>query len=249
MSDIDHSRLADAGRLIGWAARPKERPARHEGYATLVQRYTDDDQFAEICGTVAGGMGLYLTVDPEVGAVVVADSDSPLRMPAAEFTKRTNGDVRKAVNGVILLGIARTAFPNPAHLDNTTRVPRFSVADVVAYLNRVCDQKAENAPDPEEQHEALNELWRGWLRLRQSRGDAQRSSDRDRVGLVRKMCSFLDDQGMLQAVSDDDGGTWRATARMRIAVRDIAEDSDIYHDLLQRETAVTAEETNQEVVA
>ena len=246
MSTLERSRIADAGRLIGWAARPKERPARHEDYANLVHRYDDDEQFRDICNSVAAGLGLTLTIDREVGVVAVAEPDSPLRMPAAEFTKRTNGDVRKAVNGVILLGIARTAFPNAAQLDNTTRVPRFSVDDVVAYLNRVCDETAENAPDAEEHDEALDELWRGWLRLRQSRSEAQRSSDRDRVGLVRKMCSFLEDQGMLQSVSDDEGGTWRATSRMRIVVRNIVEDSDIYNDLLRREASLATQDDEQE---
>lgn len=242
MTTIMHTDLADAGRLIGWSARPKERPTRHEDYARLVRRYTDDDGFADTCDTFAAGLGLTLSVDAQVGAIAVAEPDSPLRMSMAEFSRRTNNAVRRAVNGVVLLGIARTAYPNGSQLDDVARVPRVSVGGVIEYLNRMCDQHADEADDAEDHDDSLDELWRAWLRIRQSRSESQRASANERSGLVKKMCAFLEDEGMLSPVSDDDGGTWRATARMRIAVRNLVEDSDMYSDLIERETAVSANE-------
>lgn len=247
MTSSTQTDIVDAGRLIGWAARPKEHPARHEDYDRLVRRYLDDDVFAETCDAFAAGLGLTLSVDRQVGAIAIAEPDSALRMPMADFSKRVNSVVRRAVNGAVLLAIARMAYPNPAQLDDVARVPRVSVGGVVEYLNRICDQRDAEAGDAEAHDEGLDELWRAWLRLRQSRSESQRSSSAERSGLVKKMCGFLEAEGMLSAVSDDDGGTWRATSRMRIAVRDLVEDSDIYGALLERERAANANTTTEAV--
>ena len=223
--------IASAARLVSWSARPKERPARHDDYRQLVERYLASDDFAEIVDACAAGMGLNITVDPVVGAVTSAEPDSPFRVTPGGLTRQLKHITKKASIATALIGIVRTLYPTTALLDNPHRVPQVSVGAVVDYLNRLCEQLAEDAADSD-----LDELWRTWLRLRQTRADSQRSSANDRAGLVRKMCNILEAEGLLSHPTNVDGGTWRATQRMRIAAISLAEDADLYAELLATET-------------
>ena len=74
---------------------------------------------------------------------------------------------------------------------------------------------------------------------------AQRASAKDRLGLVKKVCRFLEEVGLLLKASDDDEGTWRATPRMRLVARSIVEDSDLFRALLE----AVRDEPAKEIVA
>jgi hypothetical protein len=224
--------LTDAARLVGWAARPKERPARHADYTALVRRYLDDADFSVTCDQVATGLGLSLVVDADVGVVAIADADSPLRMPLSDFVKRTTPTGRRALPGLVLLAVAKVAYPHPAHLDDAQRVPRVSVAAVVEYLNRLVERIGEGSPDPDADRPDDGELWRSWHALRQARSHAERTSIAERTGLTKRVCRFLEEHGHLALVSDADGGTWRAAPRFRLAVTSMTEDSVIYGRVL-----------------
>lgn len=234
--ELTSTDLADAGRLLGWSARPRERPARHEEYARLVGRYLDDGAFSAACDSVAAGAGLSLHVDRLGGVIAVADSDSALRMPLSELTKRAQND-RRGLVGAILLSIAKVAFPQPAHLDDAERPGRVSVAAVVEYLARVGERLGAEAPDAEADAPDAAALWRAWGQLRRGRSGAQRASFSDQDGAVKKLCRFLEVEGHLQAVSEADGGTWRATPRFRNAVTSLVSDSDIYTALIAVEAS------------
>jgi hypothetical protein len=106
---VTNADLVDAGRLLGWAARPKDRPARHHDYQRLVQRYREEEQFACVCEQVALGAGLRLVVDDEVGVIAIASSDSPLRITRTEFVRRTTPTARRALPGLVLLADQRRA--------------------------------------------------------------------------------------------------------------------------------------------
>jgi hypothetical protein len=240
MTDTD---LVDAGRLIGWGARPKERPARHADYTLLVKRYVEEAEFAYICDRIASGLGLALTIDRDVGVVAVAEAESPLRMPLSDFMRRAAPNSRRALPGLVLLAVAKVAFPHPSHLDDPQRVARISVAGVVEYLNRIVERVGEGGGDAVADRPDDGELWRSWDALRQARSHAERASAQERAGLVKKVCNFLDEEGHLSAVSGDDGGTWRATPRFRIAVTSMVEDSTVYAALL---TLVSRSEVEDE---
>jgi hypothetical protein len=225
--------LADIGRLLAYAARPKDLPARTEAYRELVDRYLEDEQFALAADRVAAGTGIALHVDPVAGAVAVADADSPLRMPLAEFRKNTYPHER-ALLGIVVLSVARVAYPTNDRLDDDQRVAVVSVSGVVDYLNRLIDRLSEAAAaDPEDSDDSLIELWRQWVRMRQDRFDAKRVSIKDRLGIVKRTCEYLEEQGLLQRRSDEDGGTFRATHRFRLAVTALVEDSDLYAGLVE----------------
>jgi hypothetical protein len=233
--------LAAIGRLLGFAARPKELPARTEAYLDLVNRYLHDEQFALAADRVAAGSGLVLHVDTIAGVVAVADADSPFRTPLAEFRKNTYPHER-ALLGIVVLSVARVAYPTSDRLDDDQRVAPVSVAGVVDYLNRLIERLSDAAAaDPEDNDDEFIELWRHWVRMRQDRFDAKRVSIKDRVGIVKRTCEYLEEQGLLQRRSDEDGGTYRATHRFRLAVAALSEDSDLYADLV----ALTDEPTTQ----
>lgn len=225
--------LADIGRLLGFAARPKQLPARTEAYQQLVERYLNDDQFALAANRVAAGSGITLHVDPIAGVFAVADAESPFRTPLAEFRKHTYPHER-AFLGIVVLSVARVAYPTGDRLDDDQRVASVTVAGVVGYLNRLVERLSDAAEaDPEDNDEALVELWRHWARMRQDRFDAKRVSIKDRVGIVKRTCEYLEEQGLLQRRSDEDGGTYRATHRFRLAVTALVEDSDLYAGLVE----------------
>jgi hypothetical protein len=225
MTDTD---LVDAGRLIGWGAKPKERPARHADYTRLLQRYVEETEFAYFCDRIASGLGLALTVDRDLGVVAVAEAESPLRMPLSDFMRRAAPNSRRA---------------HPSHLDDPQRVARISVAGVVEYLNRIVERVGEGGGDAMADRPDDGELWRSWDALRQARSHAERASPQERAGLVKKVCNFLEEEGHLSAVSGDDGGTWRATPRFRITVTSMVEDSTVYAALL---TLVSRSEVEDE---
>lgn len=228
---MSHADLVDAGRLIAYAARPKERPRPDDDYSRVVSRYLDDAEFASLCDAVAAGMGLDLVVDRAVGVIAIAESDSPFRMPLSEFMRRTNPPTR-ALLGVVVIAVARVAYPQPSDLDDPARVARVSTAAVAATIDRIVERLASDAEDPDADRPDDAEVWRAWEALRQARAHAQRASVAERSGLVRKVCGYLGDEGHLQQVNDDDGGTWRATPRFRLAVTAMVEDSDIYGAVL-----------------
>lgn len=241
--NVTADELADASRLIGWSARPKDRPARYaDTYGKLVQRYLDDGAFAETCDAIAGGAGINLHVDANAGVVGVAEADSPWRMPLSEVMKRVGGvgednvGRRKALVGAILLATAKVAFPQPGHLDDDARVARVSVAGIVEYLERISGRISEEAPDAEAGDPGATALWRAWDVLRRGRSDAKRSSFGDQTGAVKKVCKILEEEGHLMTLSDADGGTWRATGRFRVAVTALVEDSDVYSALIDVDT-------------
>src|SRR4051794_3983279 len=109
--------LADIGRLLGFAAKPKELPARSEAYQQLIERYLHDDQFALAADRVAAGTGVALHVDAVAGVVAVAEANSAFRTPLAEFRKNTYPHER-ALLGIVVLSVARVAYPTSDRLDD-----------------------------------------------------------------------------------------------------------------------------------
>lgn len=221
------SDASDIGRLLGWASRPRDIPARHEEYHRLIVRYRDDADFARAVDAAFAGAGLYLAVDDREGAIVTAAPDSPLRVTLSDVMKRSQ-PAQRALVGAIILAIAHTSYPEPAMLDDPDRVAVFTTRSIVEVLDRIAQGHAEEASTDGGVEEELLESWRGWLNLVQARPNAQRRSTTDRPGVVKKICRVLVDAGYLTERSDVDGGTWLARTRFRYAVAALSEDSELY---------------------
>ena len=227
-SSLTANVLADAGRLISFAARPKEIPARSLAYQEVVDRYLDDRDFAAVCDEIAAGAGLTLHVERSVGVVAVAESDAAWRMPLATFIAKA-GD-RRALAGIVLLVIVKLAYPHDGQIDDLARVPQVSEQQVLEQLNRMADALDTASPDLESDTEP--ELFRQWKALPQARSDLVRSSTKDRSGLVRKVFAYFFEQGLFKQPTSA-GGPWRVTPRFAVIARSVLEDSDLYAELLR----------------
>jgi hypothetical protein len=221
------SDAADIGRLLGWASRSRETPARNDEYHRLIVRYRDDPDFAAATEAAFAGAGLYLTVDDREGVIVTAAPDSPLRVTMTDVMKRAQ-PAQRAIVGALILAIAHTAYPESAMLDDPDRVAVFTTRSVVDVVDRAAQGHAENTRSDGGLDDDLLESWRAWHALAPARPNAQRRSTTDRPGLVNRICRVLVDAGYLTQRSDVDGGTWLARTRFRHAVAALCEDSDLY---------------------
>lgn len=224
---IKQSYAADIGRLLGWAARPKENPARHDDYHRVITRYREDPDFAQAAESVFIGAGLYLTVDERAGAIVAAAPDSPLRVTMSDVTKRVT-PARRSVVGLVILAIAAAAFPEPSMLDDPDRLAMVTARSLVDLIDRAAESYAQNVDGDGSVDEELVEAWRFWNQLNPGRPQTQRQSMSDRHGVVSRVCKLLVEAGYLTRRSDIEGGTWVTRPRFRHAVAELAEDSEMY---------------------
>jgi hypothetical protein len=224
------SQVADAldlGRLLAWASRPRETPARHDDYHRVVARYRDDPDFAAAADAMFTGAGLRVVVDPRDGVILTAEADSPLRVTLADVMKRA-GHHHRAVIGAVILAVARTAYPEPAMVDDPDRIAIFTTQSVVDALDRIAQAQAEATTDDGDLDDDLVEAWRRWQALAPARPNARRRSTGDRSGVVTRVCKLLTEAGYLTVRGETDGGTWTARTRFRHAVAALCADSALY---------------------
>ncbi len=235
MSSITHTRassvaaVVDASRLVAFALRPKQRPARDETYAELVRRFRDDDGFAELVRAICLGLDLViLDADDRHGLVVASTDDSVFAVRMSDYARRTGGEGRAAervLHALAHLGAATLAYPRPADLSNPAYVGRITVNGVEAFVREGCRRLGEAAAeagedvDPSADAPDLEAAWRVYQRRAATpgSGDGRRVAS-STIGMVGKALTFLAHQGMLTRRSDDDGGTYATTSRYRVQV-------------------------------
>ncbi|ROP54539.1 hypothetical protein [Streptomyces sp. PanSC9] len=222
---------ADAARLVAFGLQPKLQPARDQEYAELLRRYRDDPPFARLADAVAAGLGLVvLEVSPRAGMAVTAAEDSVFAVRMGDYARRTAADAGdRFLHGLAHLAVAALAFPRPEDLADDTYIGRVSVNGVDAFVRQACRRLEERAEeqgvntDPATDAPGLEAAWRIWSR-RSATGatkDARRPAA-STTGMVAKAVAFLTDSGFLQRTGDDNGGTYRTTARYQLQVRDMA---------------------------
>ena len=224
------SGVSDAARLVGFALRPKLRPARDETYTELIRRFRTDDRFAELVRAITLGLDLVvLDAHEQHGLVVASADDSVFAVKMGDYAKRTGGEHKAAervLHGLAHLGAATLAYPRPADLSNPAYVGRITVNGVEAFVREAARRLAEAAAergqdndDPSTSAPDLEAAWRVYTRRAASpgSGDGRRVSS-STVGMVGKAMTFLCDQGMLTRSSDLDGGTYTTTSRYRVQV-------------------------------
>jgi hypothetical protein len=221
--------VADASRLVSFALRPKQRPARDETYAHLVARFRDDDGFAELVKAVCLGLDIVvLDADVRHGLVVASTGDSVFAVRMSDYARRAGGEGKAAervLHALAHLGAATLAYPRPADLANPAWVGRITVNGVEAFVReaarRLADAAAEAGEDSDPSADApdLEAAWRVYQRRAATpgSGDGRRVAS-STIGMVSKALKFLADQGMLTPRSDEDGGTYAPTSRYRVQV-------------------------------
>ncbi|WP_405497221.1 hypothetical protein [Nocardia sp. NBC_00511] len=234
----------DIGRCLAWAARPREIPTRNAELHRLVTRYVEEPDFAAAVERVFAGAGLDLAVDVRDGIIVTARNHSPLRLTVSDVSKRAPQHHR-AVIGVVLLALARTAYPESAMLDDPDRMVVFTTQSVVDTLDRIATTLKESSADDTDIDDDLIEAWRRWIDLTTTRPDARRRSPGDRPGIVNRVCKVLAESGYLTFKGETDGGVWSARPRLRHAVTMLSDDSEFFrlvNDLADRAADETAGE-------
>jgi hypothetical protein len=222
---------ADAARLVAFGLQPKLQPARDQEYGDLLRRYREDPAFARLADAVATGLGLVvLEVSPRAGMAVTAAEDSVFAVRMGDYARRTSADsVDRFLHGLAHLAVAAMAFPRPEDLADDGYIGRVSVNGVDSFVRQACRRLEERAEeqgentDPATDAPGLEAAWRIWAR-RSSTGatkDARRLAG-STTGIVGKAVGFLTDSGFLQRTGDDNGGTYRTTARYQLQVRDMA---------------------------
>ncbi|MER6012771.1 hypothetical protein [Streptomyces bluensis] len=222
---------ADAARLVAFGLQPKLQPARDQQYGELLRRYREDSPFARLADAVAAGLGLVvLEVSPRAGMAVTAAEDSVFAVRMGDYARRTSADAGdRFLHGLAHLAVATLAFPRPEDLADDGYIGRVSVNGVDAFVRQACRRLEERAEaqgentDPATDAPGLEAAWRIWVR-RSATGatkDARRLAG-STTGIIAKAVAFLTDSGFLQRTGDDNGGTYRTTARYQLQVRDMA---------------------------
>ncbi|MFF5504140.1 hypothetical protein [Streptomyces roseolus] len=222
---------ADAARLVSFGLQPKLLPARDAEYAELLRRYQEDPGFARLADAVATGLGLIvLEVSPRAGMAVTAGEDSVFAVRMGDYARRANTDAAdRFLHGLAHLAVAAMAFPRPEDLADDAYIGRLTVNGVDSFVRQAClrlEQRAEEEgenTDPASDAPGLEAAWRVWSR-RSTTGatkDARRLAG-STTGIVAKAVAFLTESGFLQRTGDENGGSYRTTARYQLQVRDMA---------------------------
>ncbi|MFF2776669.1 hypothetical protein ACFVU3_17360 [Streptomyces sp. NPDC058052] len=222
---------ADAARLVSFGLQPKLLPARDAEYAELLRRYQEDPAFARLADAVATGLGLIvLEVSPRAGMAVTAGEDSVFAVRMGDYARRANTDsADRFLHGLAHLAVAAMAFPRPEDLADDGYIGRLTVNGVDSFVRQAClrlEQRAEEEgenTDPASDAPGLESAWRVYSR-RSTTGatkDARRLAG-STTGIVAKAVAFLTDSGFLQRTGDENGGSYRTTARYQLQVRDMA---------------------------
>jgi hypothetical protein len=221
--------VADASRLVAFALRPKQRPARDETYTELIDRFRGDDNFAELVKAVCLGLDLVvLDADDRHGLIVASTNDSVFAVRMSDYARRTGGEGKAAervLHALAHLGAATLAYPRPADLANPAWVGRITVNGVEAFVREAARRLGEAAAEAGEDHDPpidapdLEAAWRAYQRRAATpgSGDGRRVAS-STIGMVSKALKFLTDQGLLTHRSDEDGGTYATTSRYRVQV-------------------------------
>jgi hypothetical protein len=227
------SDLSDAALLLRYAFQPRLLPARDATYLRIVRSWPTRPGLQRAAESIADGLGIWIvTVDATAGIVCAAESDSPFELKMGDFLRQARAESQwgqRVVFAVALLAVWRLCYPRPAHLDDPERVPRISCDEVIAYVDGLCtrlDEAAEVAGeevDPPLDEPELERAWRAWQRRSKSaRTPDGRRSPRTTTALVARALEWMVEQGLLDQVNDDEGGTYRARPRLRVLVREAA---------------------------
>lgn len=240
--------VGDAARLLRFAFQPRLLPSKDADYLRLTREWSTRPGLQAATESIAAGLGVWiLAVDPTAGIVACGEPDGPFELRIGTFLRQARAESQyslRVVFAVALLSTWRLCFPNPAHLDDPTRVSRVSTDEVLGYVRGLAqrlDERVEAADgdiNPPVDEPQLERAWRAWGR----RGETARTPDgrlssQTTSAVVTRALGWMADQGLLDKVSDEEGGTYRARPRLRLLVREVAADQ-LYEQVVALERDV-----------
>jgi hypothetical protein len=212
---------AEAGRaaeLVCFALQPKVARGADERYSELWSAYRTDGGFRDIVDAVADGLGLVVIDAPEQGLIVAPSERSPFTFRLVDYQVGLDPAKRMLI-GLVQLGIAATAYPREADLEDDIVVRR-SPDQVERFLRSSCQVLADaETQDPETSEELL--VYREYL----SRPSATRTQKGGykadcTLGIITRAFGWLVEQGMARAVAGTD--SYQLLDRYRVQVREMA---------------------------
>lgn len=244
--------VVDAARLVRFGCQPRLLPAKDADYQRLTREWATRPTLQAAVETIADALGVWvLAVDPTVGVVACPERDSPFELRIGDFMRQARAENQwgqRVVFAVTLLATWRLCFPQPAHLDDPGRVGRVSADELIDYVNGLAarlDEAADQAGDeidPPVDEPGLERSWRAWLRRgATARTPDGRRSSRTTSAIVARTLGWMVEQGLLDKVNDDGGGTYRSRPRLRVLVREVA-GSAVYAEVVAlSEASVTSD--------
>jgi hypothetical protein len=213
-------------------------PGGDAEYLRLVHRYLAEPEFQTTCQAMAAGLGVaIIAVDVQAGVVAFAEDTSPFALTLGDYSRRVAAsDAIWVVHGLAFVAAARLCFPQPSHLDAVDRQPRVSAVEVDEYLRMLCARldeqyRYDDEIDPPADAPELERSWRAYQRRRMvGRTGDDRAHPGSTRRIVERVLEWLTEHGCLRAVPGVDGTYW-ATARFRVIVREVA-GSTFYADVL-----------------
>ncbi|MPZ87777.1 MAG: hypothetical protein GEU81_06825 [Nitriliruptorales bacterium] len=212
-----------AATLVAFGLTPRARPANDTTYLDLLSRYRTDRDFGAVVDSVVEGLGLVVLDSSELGLVLAPTAGSVFAQRLADYRSSLSVQDR-LLHGLIHVGIAAYCYPTAAALlDEDVRVA--SVSAVERFLRdaaqRLHARHGDADPDPDQPE--LEQAWRLYLRRQPIRETSDgRAGVSTTGGMIKHAMERLTDQGLLQRISDAEGGTYRALHRYRVGVRELA---------------------------
>ena len=221
MTDTLTSSASDAGRLISYGIQAaKFRPARDTDYQNLVLRFLADRDFERLVMAIAGGQGLSVIACGRIeGLVLAPTTESVYGIRLADYIALESSDIR-LLHGVVQLGIAATAYPTAAALDDSTRIVSISANQVYDRLQRLAEECGRRAgrDDPPEDDPEAERIWHLVARLRPTDTTPdERDTPYNVMGAIRKALRWLTERGLAEEV-EGTPDTWRLRDRYRLGV-------------------------------
>lgn len=221
----DHT---DLGALIAFAVQPTLRPGRSAEYRRVLVRYRTEPDFRSATNAVLHGLGARPLSDGEFGLVLGITPESPFSFRYNDLPHTATRQGR-LLAGLVLVGLAAWAFPNPADLEDP-RPRHVPEVEFETWLRETCGRlRSTDAAGEAIPEEGLDAAWRVYLDMPitmvgdKGRGTG-RLSPKCTLYWVRAVLGWLGEQGMARQDQTGDGGpaTWSLTERFRIHVVDMA---------------------------
>jgi hypothetical protein len=212
-----------AATLVAFGLTPRVRPAGDSTYMDLLSRYRSDRDFGAIVDAVVEGLGLVVLDASELGLVLAPTAGSVFAQRLADYRSSLSVQER-LLHGLIHVGIAAYCYPTPAALlDEDVRVASVSVVErfLRDAAERLRDRHGDGDPDPDQPE--LEQAWRLYLRRQPTRETSDgRAGVSTTGGMIKHAMERLTEQGLMQKISDAEGGTYRALHRYRVGIRELA---------------------------
>ena len=211
----------DAGKLIAFALRPRQTPWTAREYADLLRRYEEDSQFRSIVDGVREGMGLRIVDATRNGLFLAAAEGSPFRLAADDYKQNMTAQER-VLHGVIQIAIAAFSFPKADVLDQEDNVAPAHVTPVklAEYIRQFAEAEATRSPaETNSDDSAERRAWREALsRALTMETSGGKESARSLTGMCRHVLDFLEGQGLMRVV-DEENAVYQGTTAYRIRLK------------------------------